>query len=90
MTPAGSPDRLALVRQRVNSGVLPTRFAELWGGRGTGMICSVCGTTISQREYEFEGVKADASVIRLCQPCITAWDEVRRHESHGSDSVASR
>ena len=77
MTPAGSADRLALIRQRVSSGVLPTRFAQLWGGRGTGMACSACGETISQRQYEFEGVMADAGVLRLCQPCIAAWDEVR-------------
>lgn len=76
--------RLATIRQLVSRGVLPTVFAQLWGGPGTGTACAACGVTIVRPKYEFECVAANGVVIHLCQPCIAAWDAARRDELHAA------
>jgi hypothetical protein len=56
----------------------------MWGGRGTGLVCSLCDKPIldtePEMELEFEG-KDVQSVVRFHLQCQSVWDEVRQQRA---------
>jgi hypothetical protein len=79
------PGRDALrdaARERIEQSRLPrNKPARMWGGRGTGQICSLCDQPIldsePEMELEYEGA-AVLSVVRFHLQCQSVWDEVRQ------------
>jgi len=71
----------ARARERVEQHLLPaTRPARTWGGRGTGLACSLCDAPIlpseTEMELEFEG--APTPVLRFHLQCQSIWEAARQ------------
>lgn len=72
----------ARARERIASGQLPrAKPARSWGGRGSGLACSLCDHPIAdtgpEMELEFDGaITTDA--LRFHLQCQGIWDSVRR------------
>ena len=53
----------------------------MWGGRGTGQVCSLCDKPIldtePEMELEFEGA-APQKIVRFHLQCQSVWDEARQ------------
>lgn len=72
----------ARAHERIASGQLPrTRPARSWGGRGSGLPCSLCEQPIAETgpemELEFDGA-VTATALRFHLQCQSIWDSVRR------------
>jgi len=81
-------------RERIEQSRLPReKPARMWGGRGTGQVCSLCDQPIldtePEMELEYEGVRSGAgggvdngtsaqSVFRFHLQCQSVWDEARQ------------
>jgi hypothetical protein len=69
-------------RQRIEQLRLPSRKpTRIWGGRGTGLPCSLCDKPILDTEPEMELEYADAAAgatVRFHLQCQSVWDEVRQ------------
>lgn len=68
-------------RERVEQKLLPrTKPARTWGGRGTGLACSLCDAPIldseTEMELEFEG--AQTPVLRFHLQCQSVWEAARQ------------
>ncbi|HYM29158.1 MAG TPA: hypothetical protein VET66_13485 [Steroidobacteraceae bacterium] len=60
----------ALARERIAKGELPGAPASrMWGGDGTGRLCSLCGEPVQPDQIEFEVESHGHSLIfhRVCQ-----------------------
>jgi hypothetical protein len=75
--PLGETALRALARERIASGLLPAEPpARMWGGPGTGKLCSLCARPISREEIEYE---VDAEMqqgvrnFRFHLVCQSAW-----------------
>jgi len=71
-------DEKTLVRQRMRSGRLPPGPAnELFGGHGTGALCSCCDRVISpdQIQFEIHAATDGAEQLRLMMHshCMRIW-----------------
>jgi hypothetical protein len=69
-------------RERIEQSRLPrTKPARMWGGRGSGQVCSLCDKPIleseAEMELEYDGTNAP-SVIRFHIQCQSVWDEARQ------------
>jgi len=67
-------------RERIEQSRLPrSKPARMWGGRGTGQVCSLCDQPIldtePEMELEYEGAQP---VVRFHLQCQSVWDEARR------------
>jgi hypothetical protein len=63
------------VREGVKSGLLPKSLAApVWGGRGMGLPCAVCGDCIrsDQVEYEIDDPRG-GDPVRFHPTCHTVW-----------------
>ena len=62
-------------REAMRKGDLPrSPTAQIWGGRGTGLACVVCGSPIGADEVEYELVEGDGGdVFRFHLPCHSVW-----------------
>jgi len=72
----------ARARERIASGELPrAKPARSWGGRGSGLPCSLCDNPIAdtgpEMELEFDGA-ITATALRFHLQCQVIWDSVRR------------
>jgi hypothetical protein len=72
----------ARARERIEQGQLPSaRAARSWGGRGSGLACSLCDTPIletePEMELEFDGA-VSARALRFHLQCQSAWEIARR------------
>jgi hypothetical protein len=79
----------ARARERLEHGQLPgAKAARTWGGRGSGLPCSLCDIVIletePEMELEFDG-STNPHVVRFHLPCHSAWDAVRRALPPGED-----
>jgi hypothetical protein len=80
MKPGPKPDPEALLeraRRAIAAHELPPGVSSrVWGGRGSGHPCSLCGQPIgfNDVEIELEGVDATASV-RFHSGCHLLWSE---------------
>lgn len=66
-----------IARERIASGELPGGAASrMWGGHGTGGLCSLCDKPILSDEIEYEieypGWSA-AQTLRFHMVCLSAW-----------------
>jgi hypothetical protein len=74
------PDAAALLeraRRAIAARELPPGVStRVWGGRGTGQLCSLCGQPIgfNDVEIELEGVQV-ASGVRFHSKCHLLWLE---------------
>ncbi|MEP7244236.1 MAG: hypothetical protein ABI885_11165 [Gammaproteobacteria bacterium] len=71
----------ARARERVEQHQLPiARPARTWGGRGTGLACSLCDAPIlpseTEMELEFEG--APTALLRFHLQCQSVWEAARQ------------
>jgi hypothetical protein len=69
-------------RERIEQQRLPrNKPARMWGGRGSGQICSLCDQPIldtePEMELEYDGTEAH-SVVRFHLQCQSVWDEARQ------------
>ena len=79
---ATSPEAVlrAKAREAIRSGRLPDRRAErVWGGRGLGGPCSLCGAPVKPDEVELEIELAPNGAAgqqrhALHHPCFSAWE----------------
>jgi hypothetical protein len=51
----------------------PRNGAEVWGGDGSGAVCSGCGDPIAITEKEYEVVCSGALKVFLHRECFVAW-----------------
>jgi len=71
-------DEKVLVRQRMRSGQLPPGPAsELFGGHGTGALCSCCDRVIREDQIEFEIHTANEQCeqlrLMMHSHCMRIW-----------------
>lgn len=62
-------------REEIHNGRLPELLtASIWGGRGSGLRCAVCGDCIrvDQVEYEITNPRG-GEPFRFHPPCHTVW-----------------
>ncbi len=87
-------------RAAIQSGKLPGRRPErMWGGKGSGAECAICGHPVKPDEVEFElqfptnGAGPGLGAWRAHVRCFAAWEFERedflRAASHG-DTIADR
>ncbi len=50
--------------------VVPTR---MWGGRGSGQTCALCGDVVPQTEVEYELEPEPGTVLHFHFMCHAAW-----------------
>jgi hypothetical protein len=62
-------------RQEIEKGRLPeSPAASIWGGRGSGQPCTLCGDPIRADQVEYEIADSrDGDTLRFHLPCHTAW-----------------
>jgi hypothetical protein len=72
------------IREAIVGGRLPREAPQrLWGGRGIGAACAICGEWISpgQFEYEFEcapaGNRYGRASFHVHTDCYSAWERER-------------
>jgi hypothetical protein len=69
-------------RQRVAEGLLPrAKPTRMWGGRGTGVACSLCDAPILDSEPEMEleyDPPAPVAIVRFHLRCQSIWDIARQ------------
>lgn len=69
-------------RQRIELGLLPReRATRIWGGRGTGVTCSLCDKPILDTEPEMEleyDSPSVAGAVRFHLRCQSIWDLARQ------------
>lgn len=70
----------ARARQRIEQSLLPReKPARMWGGRGTGLACSLCDDPILESEPEMElEYPAPVPTVRFHLHCQTIWDVARQ------------
>ena len=78
---------VACARERIEQGLLPrVKAARSWGGRGSGLPCSLCDSPIletePEMELEFDGA-ASARALRFHLGCQSAWEVARRVRTEG-------
>jgi hypothetical protein len=78
-----------LARDRIAKGQLPKgALSRMWGGYGTGQLCSLCNKPIERYQIEYEVEHADAlsQTLRFHTACLSAWqlecardDQLNKH-----------
>ena len=66
-----------LAKQRIQAGELPCDpDRRMWGSRGSGALCSLCGRPIRHEEVEYEIEMPEEGaerVLRLHLACHSVW-----------------
>ena len=63
----------ALARERIANGELPGEPAlRMWGGDGTGRLCSLCREPVQPGQIEFE-VEGDGHSLIFHMVCQSVW-----------------
>jgi hypothetical protein len=73
----------ARARDRIDCGLLPrTKAARTWGGRGSGLACSLCDAPIldsePEMELEYEEASSSNAVLRFHLQCQSIWENERQ------------
>jgi len=78
----------AKIRTLIERGELPCEVpASMWGGNGSGEICSVCGKPIGPQELEFE-YPIGPKTLRFHRLCHGLWQlECERAAALSKSSV---
>jgi len=62
-----------LARERIAKGQLPrSTFSRMWGGHGTGQVCSLCDKPIHPYHIEYE-IEYPEATLRFHTACLSAW-----------------
>jgi hypothetical protein len=85
-------------REGMQSGKLPGRRPErMWGGRGSGGECAICGHPLTPDQFEFElqfsanGAGSGADGCHVHIRCFAAWEFERENsETAGGGGKALR
>jgi hypothetical protein len=71
----------SMARQAIRAGSMPARAAQrMWGGRGSGVRCSICGQPVAGEEVEYELQFApdpddpEPHTRHLHVRCLAAWE----------------
>jgi hypothetical protein len=73
---AGGADVAAVIRAKLADGALPLLPAtKVWGGKGNGAACAVCGEAVRDGEYEAEF--GGLITVRFHRVCYEIWDAER-------------
>jgi hypothetical protein len=84
-----------MAREGIRAGRLPAREPQrMWGGPGSGAVCSLCGQPVRQEEVEFElQFMADGpsteETYHLHARCLTAWKSEREPSEQVREAVPS-
>jgi hypothetical protein len=67
-------------RERIEQGLLPReKPTRLWGGHGSGLLCSLCDLAIAESEPEMElEYETGAPTVRFHLRCHSIWDGARQ------------
>jgi hypothetical protein len=84
----------ARAQERMERGTLPRAKAiRTWGGRGSGLPCSLCDSAIlptePEMELEFEPSQG-STVLRFHLQCQTAWEAARNAASNTGWTLIKR
>jgi hypothetical protein len=62
-------------REEIQKGRLPDSApASIWGGRGSGLPCAVCGDPILPNQVEYEiSESSGVDSLRFHLPCHAVW-----------------
>jgi hypothetical protein len=66
----------AIAREGIANGQLPREPAILlWGGYGSGQLCSLCGRPIQLKEIEYEipPGEGEGHMLRFHLVCLSVW-----------------
>ena len=84
------PDETALrtkARETIRSGKMPSRRPDRsWGGPGVGLVCVVCGETVTndqlemQVEFSRDGDNAGLDIFHIHIRCFAAWEFERKND----------
>jgi hypothetical protein len=67
----------SVIRDLVASGRLPSAPpARIWGGMGSGRLCSVCQSPILRSSLEYELLSATGPEARLDAGCYRLWTQL--------------
>jgi hypothetical protein len=80
MTPQQEEALQTRAHDRIEQGLLPReKPTRMWGGRGSGLPCSLCDKPISESEPEMElEYEAQSPSIRFHLRCQSIWDGARQ------------
>lgn len=77
MTRSGELSLQRLAQERIESGQLPCDpSARMWGSRGSGAACALCGRPISAEEIEYEvetKLNGTAGTLQFHRACHSIW-----------------
>ena len=66
-----------LAQERIESGQLPCDpAARMWGSRGSGATCALCGQSIGPNEIEYEvemSVNGVTDTLQFHRVCHSVW-----------------
>lgn len=66
-----------IARERIAKGQLPREApSRMWGGRGNGQLCALCGKPIQRDEIEYEveaSIDGAARDFRFHMVCQSVW-----------------
>jgi hypothetical protein len=67
-------------RAALRTGRIPARVpANLWGGRGSGEACTICGLLVAFEQTELElDFGGSGATFHLHAACFAAWESERR------------
>ena len=70
----------AVIRDKLARGELRAGTPEtVWGGKGTGHMCSGCNRPITRKDLEYEvDYPGACAVMRFHQTCLFVWDDYRK------------
>jgi len=70
----------AAIRDKLTRGELRSETPEtIWGGKGTGRLCTACGWPIPRDDFEYEiDYPRATAAMRFDQACLLIWEENRR------------
>lgn len=84
-----SPDLLERALRAIEDRQLPRGVvSRVWGGRGSGLPCSLCGQPIERSDVEIEldeGQGQGGARVRFHSSCHLQWQEACKRVSEGHD-----
>lgn len=84
------------IRNVIEAGTLPDRRPErMWGGPGSGVVCALCGETVTadqtELELEFVANEQDGYLVHHAHVgCFSLWEAERENRPGGPVSPGER
>jgi hypothetical protein len=78
MAPNSMAEVSAVVRHKIDSGILPTATPiKVWVGKGMGKQCDACALAVTSADIEYETDLPGGRTLRFHQPCLAVWHKER-------------